>query len=141
MRKRKYRSQSDELIEEPLINLTSLIDVVFVVLITFMLIAPLLNKDRVTLASGGVPMPPLAANHTPILTIAIHADNSIWVQGKSVSSKQLEILLKEEKKQRPSAIPQIIPDANSHFATYQSIKSLLESVGFSEMEILLSPSK
>ena len=39
--------------EEPLINLTPLIDVVFVVLIMFIVIAPMLEVERVELASAG----------------------------------------------------------------------------------------
>jgi len=40
-------------IEEPVINITPLIDVVFVVLIMFILIAPLVDKEGVDLARGG----------------------------------------------------------------------------------------
>lgn len=52
--RRKFRSlPDDDSVEEPLINLTPLIDVVFVVLITFMLIAPVLDIDSVDLATSG----------------------------------------------------------------------------------------
>ena len=59
----KRHDPDDDLPEEPLINLTPLIDVVFVVLIAFMLIAPVLEIDKVDLAVSGTekkkkPRPP-----------------------------------------------------------------------------------
>ncbi|MBM3184115.1 MAG: hypothetical protein FJZ64_02270, partial [Chlamydiae bacterium] len=53
MRKRPLQLLEEEGNEEPLVNLTPLIDVVFVVLISFMLIAPILDIDSLTLAPSG----------------------------------------------------------------------------------------
>jgi biopolymer transport protein ExbD len=53
MRKKRVSSLfSNAESDEPLINLTPLIDVVFVVLIIFILIAPMLEIDRVKLATS-----------------------------------------------------------------------------------------
>ncbi len=137
MRKR-FRSPPDEdTAEEPLINLTPLIDVVFVVLISFMLIAPVLDIDSVDLAmSGGVEKKEVAP--TPI-SISVRADNTIWFQGKKVSLAELEPLLKQEKKRNPKAIPQVAHDRQAPFGTYQSLKNLLESIGFEQMDVILKP--
>ena len=51
MRKGRFSHRSDEL-EETDVNLTPLIDVVFVVLIMFIIVAPLLELERVHLARG-----------------------------------------------------------------------------------------
>lgn len=135
---RKFRSlPEDDSIDEPLINLTPLIDVVFVVLITFMLIAPVLDIDSVDLASsGGTEKKDL---QTGPIAIAVHADNSIWFQGAKVSLAQLEPLLKQEKKRHPQAIPQLIHDKQASFGTYQSLKNTLESIGFEQMDVILKP--
>lgn len=123
--------------EEPLINLTPLIDVVFVVLITFMLIAPILDADSIDLASsGGAEKKEMQSS--PI-SIHIHADNTLWYQGKKVSLPELEKLLKQEKKRHPHAIPQLVTDRQAPFGTYQSLKNSLESVGFEQMDVLLKP--
>jgi biopolymer transport protein ExbD len=137
MRKR-FRSLPEEAsVDEPLINLTPLIDVVFVVLITFMLVAPACDIDPVQLASsGGLEKKEL---QTGPISIAVHADNSIWFQGAKVNLAQLETLLKQEKKRHPKAIPQLIHDKQAPFGTYQALKNILESVGFEQMDVMLKP--
>lgn len=127
----------EEELEEPIVNLTPLIDVVFVVLIAFMLIAPVLNIDTIQLAEG---IPKKNSDLTQsTLTIRIQKDNSIWVQDKLVTLGNLTGLLKIEKQKNPTLIPTLIPDAASHFETYQKVKNSLESIGFEQLNILLKP--
>lgn len=137
MRRRFRPLPDDEAAEEPLINLTPLIDVVFVVLITFMLIAPVLDIDSVDLAtSGGTEKKEV---QTGPISIAVHADNTIWFQGNKVSLAQLESLLRQEKKKHPTAVPQVVHDKKAQFGTYQSVKNTLEVVGFTQMDVILKP--
>ena len=124
--------------DEPLINLTPLIDVVFVVLITFMLIAPILEIDSVDLASGS------SSNkketpETSQITISVHADNSIWHRGQKVTIAQLETQLREEKRRHPRATPQLVHDKKAQFGTYQTVKNALENAGFEHMDVILKP--
>ena len=138
--RRKFRYLPEESsLDEPLINLTPLIDVVFVVLITFMLIAPVLDIDSIDLALSG-PQKNSVPFETGPLSLSVHADNSIWFQGKKISLSQLEIRMKEEKKRTPKAIPQLIHDSSAHFGTYQSVKNALEGAGFEQMDVILKPS-
>jgi biopolymer transport protein ExbD len=136
--KRRRFFQEEESIEEPLVNLTPLIDVVFVVLISFMLIAPLLEIDQVDLAQGGTEKPKGAPEQSP-LAIFVHADNTIWMRGKRLSLPELEKNLLQEKKKHPLQTPQVIHDKNASFGTYQSIKSSLEKCGFEQMDVVLKP--
>jgi len=138
MRRRPPPSNEADLIEEPLVNLTPLIDVVFVVLIAFMLIAPVLDIDLVQLAVGGATEKKEAA-FSPI-AISIRADNSIWLQGKQVTLAALEKILMEEKKRYPDRTPQLLPDKQASFGTYQAVKNLLEAAGFEQMDVVLRPS-
>ena len=126
--------------DEPLINLTPLIDVVFIVLISFMLIAPVLDIDSITLAPSG----PASKKESPSiqnspLAISIRSDNSIWFQGAKMTLSQLEQSLRQEKKRHPHAIPQLIHDKQAAFGTYQSLKNMLESAGFAQMDVILKP--
>lgn len=121
--------------EEPAINLTPLIDVVFVLLITFMLLAPILNTDHIELATHGETNKS-QAKASPI-TITIRSDNTVWFQGNSLDLKSLEIALKTEKKMHPSICPQLITDKNSRFGIYQDVKNVVENCGFEQMDILL----
>ena len=137
MRQRPRFCNEDDSLEEPLINLTPLIDVVFVVLIAFMLIAPVLDLDSVDLAqSGGVEKKEL---QTGSISIAVHADNSIWMQGERLTLVQLEKRLRVERQRHPSAIPQVMHDRQAQFGTYQTLKNMLESIGFEQMDVVLKP--
>ena len=125
--------------EEPALNLTPLIDVVFVVLILFILVAPMLEVDKVDLASAAVKQTKQQAPEPSPLTIHVHADNSIWIRSKKVSLEQLLPLLKQEKNARPSQMPQLFHDKKAQFGTYQVVKNAVEMAGFEELDVILQP--
>ena len=128
--------------EEPTVNLTPLIDVVFVILIMFIVIAPLLELDRVELADA-----PIATLHdggasvqeTSPIAIHVHQDNTIWFNHQPVLVKDLVALLKQAKVQYPQVRPQIFHDRKAQFGTYQSVKNAAEEAGFSHIDIILKP--
>lgn len=127
--------------EEPTVNLTPLIDVVFVILIMFIVIAPLLELDRVELAEGPSSMlsSPSSVQESSPITIHVHSDNTIWFGTNAVTASDLVILLKEAKEKFPQARPQIFHDKKAHFGTYQSVKNAAEAAGFSQIDIILKP--
>lgn len=140
MRKRHLPILEEDPQDEPLVNLTPLIDVVFVVLISFMLIAPVLDIDSIALApSGPASKKETCSIQNNPLSISIRADNSIWFQGQKVNLESLEKQVLLEKTKRPNELPQVIPDAHSHFETYCQVKNILESCGFEQMDIILRP--
>lgn len=129
-------------IEEPTINLTPLIDVVFVILIMFIVIAPLLEMDRVELADASAS--PLQNNtsvqETSPISIHVHKDNTIWFQNQKLSSAQLIEALRKARRQYPKARPQLFHDRSATFGTYQTIKNATEAAGFEELDVILKPS-
>jgi len=139
MRKRFRPLLEEESVDEPLINLTPLIDVVFVVLITFMLIAPVLDIDPVDLALGSPAKKETSNFQASPISIAVHADNSIWIQQTRLTMAQLETKLRQEKKKYPRAVPQVVHDSKASFGTYQTIKNALEAAGFEQMDVILKP--
>jgi biopolymer transport protein ExbD len=128
-------------IEEPHVNLTPLIDVVFVLLIGFIVIAPLLQIDQVELAeaSSSVSEHNRAAQTSSPIAIHVHQDNSIWWDKSAVTVAQLFQLLKEAKNQYPSAVPQLFHDKQGFFGTYQDVKNALEAAGFERVDVILQP--
>lgn len=127
---------------EPVINITPLIDVVFVLLISFIVIAPLLELDRLELASGGG-----LASHIPVhfedagpIQIHVLRDNSILLNGKKIVLEALPQGLDEVKKLYPEARPQLFHDKKAYFGTYQEVKNILEALGYKELDIVLLPS-
>jgi biopolymer transport protein ExbD len=127
--------------EEPTVNLTPLIDVVFVILIMFIIIAPLLELDRVELAEA----PPAALASAPSvqetspITIHVHQDNTIWLNDRAIVPADLVMLLSEAKAKFPQAHPQVFHDKKAHFGTYQAVKNAAESAGFTHIDIILKP--
>lgn len=127
--------------EEPAVNLTPLIDVVFVILIMFILVAPLLELDRVRLADapkqGGVQAVSVQEN-SPIV-IHVHRDNQVTLNHEPVALGQLQERLGEAKRMYPQAHPQLFHDQQGHFGVYQTVKNAAEAAGFEQMDVVLKP--
>lgn len=132
----RYRRRSID--EEPLINLTPLIDVVFVVLIVFILVAPMINVDPISLA------PKTQAQSTTIdekrqLVLRLHADGTLAIGKKIIPESKRDKALAELL--RPDKKAMLLCDKRVTFGTYQAVKDALESAGFEELEIAVSPKK
>lgn len=127
-------------IEEPLINLTPLIDVVFVILIMFILIAPLIEFDEIELAQASAKsQEKLHPQQTSPIVIQVKQDNAIILNNKKISFKDLAPSLIKLKKTYPSATPQIFHDKKAYFGTYQVVKNAVEDAGFEKMDLVLNP--
>lgn len=128
-------------IEEPAVNLTPLIDVVFVILITFIVVAPLLELDRVELATTAYAPEnkSISVQEASPIAIYVRQDNVVMVEGRPISFPQLVEYLKGARSRHPSAKPQLFHDKKAHFGTYQAIKNAAEAAGFQQMDIILQP--
>lgn len=127
-------------VDEPIINLTPLIDVVFVILIMFILIAPLLELDRIELAKPSAVQEVGKVNEASPIAIHVLRDNTIWLNGRDVGLVLLAEELKTLKVRFPAVRPQLFHDKNAYFGTYQSVKNALEEAGFEQLDLILKPS-
>jgi len=125
--------------EEPVINITPLIDVVFVILIAFIIIAPLLQKEDVELAKAGHVATQVVAAAPTDLQIRVSRNDSIFIQGKEIPKEKISSILKTLRSRFPGKSPQVFFDKKSSFGTYHFLKDVLETSGFQEMEVVLSP--
>jgi biopolymer transport protein ExbD len=125
--------------EESLLNLTPLIDVVFVVLIIFILIAPMLETDKVELATGPKEAKESISPETSSIALYVKDDNSIWIHKKKVTPEELFTILLQEKQKYPNKTPQLFHDKKAQFGTYQTVKNTLEMAGFKELDLILQP--
>ena len=125
--------------EEEEINLTPLIDVVFVVLIMFILLAPLVEIDRIHLAPAGEEKKADMTSFQENSAIKIHVyeDNTIWLNGVMVSVEELSQALMRLPQKHLS--PQVFHDRNAYFGTYQSVKNAIEAAGFESIDVILKP--
>lgn len=127
-------------LEDPMINLTPLIDVVFVVLIIFILIAPLLEVDKIELASSSQTTTTSVSNKSEV-AIYVRSDNTIWFRDHSVTLAALKKELEIAHAQFPQATPHLYHDKTAHFGTYQAVKGAVEGAGFSQMDVVLTSGK
>lgn len=138
--KRLRSSPRDYSFADAEINLTPLIDVVFVVLIIFIIIAPMLETDRVELADATPAGPQSLSPEQSPVAIYVKHDNTIWYGGQCVNVNQLTERLKAVRKAATSDIPQLFQDKRANFGTYQSVKNAVEAAGYTQMDIILKPS-
>lgn len=138
MRKRANLTSSQE---EALLNLTPLIDVIFVILVMFMLVAPMLNLDEIDLANAQTTsgLSSTQADKNPI-RIQVKQDNSIVLNERKITLQELHDALPKLKALHPSACPIVFHDKRAQFGTYQSLKNEIEGAGFEQMQIVLKPS-
>ncbi len=139
MKNKQLFSQISSSSEENLINLTPLIDVVFVVLISFILIAPLTQIDEIQLASGGDTQKKMQAMDHGDIVINVNKVNEIFLNGKETQIDFLKSDLLSLKKTLPKAIPTLQQDKQACFGTYQNIKNIVESCGFEQLDVILAP--
>lgn len=124
--------------DEGSINLTPLIDVVFIVLIAFILIAPMLEIDLVNLADGKSEGNTFTTNTN--IQIVVNENNSVLINNKEVFLSQIESVLSMYRNKYPEDILQIFHDRKASFGTYQAIKNAAENSGFEEIQVILKPS-
>ncbi len=140
---RFYRGNRDQTpdADGELLNLTPLIDVVFVVLIMFIIIAPLLELDRIHLSNGATvkTKETLPVKDQALITIHVYSDNTIFLNNLQVTQKELIVRLKELKQAHPFHIPQLFHDKTAYFGTYQIVKNAVESSGFEQLDVVLKP--
>ena len=134
MRYRAFPQEPD--LDEGGLNLTPLIDVVFVVLIMFIIMAPLVEIDRISLASGKPLKKSTPMQEMPI-TVHVRGDNTLYVNHRLVSLTELSSILVKLHEAHPTQTPQIYHDKNATFGTYQQVKTTLEAAGFEQMDVIL----
>jgi biopolymer transport protein ExbD len=135
-RKKRFSGDGHAHLDEALINLTPLIDVVFVVLIAFILIAPLLEVDHVSLAQSTITSEKDLPHDLPI-AVYVKEDNSLWINHKCVTEDELVQVLKKKKEEMPEVIPQLFHDQKASFGTYQKVKNCIEMAGFLQMDVIV----
>ena len=125
--------------EEALVNLTPLIDVVFVVLIMFILVAPMIELDNVQLAPGKEGNELSSLSTSKNLIIHVKEDNTIWVNARQIPLDRLQYFLSEMRVRQGLEEIQLFHDYRAHFGTYQSIKNSAELAGFRNLDVILKP--
>lgn len=131
------RTRFEENEEDPSVNLTPLIDIVFVILMAFMVAMPLIHLDSIALAPGSSQLPALDQQDSHIV-IKVFADSSIALNDQKLPIKDLETHLRPLCRQHPNTIPLLLQDGETPFKLYQEVKTRIEAAGFHQLHIALS---
>ena len=119
------------------INVTPLVDVMLVLLIIFMVTAPLLTQGvNVDLPDANAPA--MQQNVEP-LVVSIKANGKIFIQKKSILIKQLAPRIEAIRKQKPGLPVFIRGDAKTPYGKVAEVMSLLESAGIKKVGLVTEP--
>ena len=136
MRRRFF---DDWMEEQELINLTPLIDVLFTVLVLFIVISPFLDIESIQLGQKGSEA--VGQRNKRKIRIFVQKNEQIKINDTPVTMKQLPVVLQELKKTFHEETVELYQDKNSPFGTYLNIKHALEQAGFDEMDLVVQPER
>jgi len=119
------------------INVTPLVDVMLVLLIIFMVTAPLLTQGvNVNLPEADAPS--LQQNVEP-LVITIRANGKIYMQKHSINIKQLAPRIQAMRKAKPNLPVFIRGDAKTPYGRVAAVMGRLESAGIKKVGLVTEP--
>ncbi|MFQ5581737.1 MAG: protein TolR [Mariprofundaceae bacterium] len=119
------------------INVTPLVDVMLVLLIIFMVTAPLLTQG-VNVDLPDTEAPPMQQNVEP-LVITIQADGKVFMQKHTIDLKQLAPRIKAMRQQKPKLPVFIRGDAKTPYQYIAEVMSLLEQAGIQKIGLVTEP--
>ncbi len=119
------------------INVTPLVDVMLVLLIIFMVTAPLLTQG-VNVDLPEADSPSLQQNIEP-LVITIRANGKIYMQKHSVDIKQLAPRILAMRKAKTNLPVFIRGDAKTPYGRVAEVMGLLESAGIKKVGLVTEP--
>ncbi|MDQ6982725.1 MAG: protein TolR [Mariprofundus sp.] len=119
------------------INVTPLVDVMLVLLIIFMVTAPLLTQGvNVDLPEADAPS--LQQNIEP-LVITIRANGNIYIQKHDIDIKQLAPRIQAMRKAKSDLPIFIRGDAKTPYGRVAEVMALLESSGIKKVGLVTEP--
>ncbi|GAV21101.1 biopolymer transport protein TolR [Mariprofundus micogutta] len=119
------------------INVTPLVDVMLVLLIIFMVTAPLLTQG-VNVDLPDADAPAMQQNLEP-LVVSIKANGQLYIQKKNISIKQLAPRIEAIRKEKPGLPVFIRGDAKTPYGKVAEVMSLLETAGIKKVGLVTEP--
>ncbi|MGV8941922.1 MAG: ExbD/TolR family protein [Lysobacter sp.] len=112
------------------INVTPLVDVMLVLLIIFMITAPLMShKIQVALPEANLDKKDDMAPEVPPITIAIEADGSVFWNDEPVTEALMESRLSVEAQKTPQPQINIRGDKTTKYRTVKDVVQIAQSQG------------
>ncbi len=119
------------------INVTPLVDVMLVLLIVFMVTAPLLTQG-VNVDLPDADAPPMQQNIEP-LVVSVRADGRLFMQKHPVSLEQLAPRIQAIRKGKPDLPVFVRGDAKTPYERIAQVMSALERAGVRKVGLVTEP--
>lgn len=130
-------SQSQEPMGE--INVTPLVDVMLVLLIIFMVTAPLLTQG-VNIDLPDANAPAMQQNVEPVV-VTVRKDGTVFIQDHTIERVQLAARITAMRKANPKLPVFIRGDAKTPYEDIAQIMSLLEQAGIRQVGLVTEPAR
>jgi biopolymer transport protein ExbD len=127
--------ESDAVLSE--INITPLVDVMLVLLVAFIITAPLLNNAvHVNLPKTAITAPP---TDKKAVTLSIDAQKKLFIDKREIAPEALEPELKKLLSDNPQLALSLQADDVVSYGIVAKTMAVIERVGVSKLSVLTSP--
>ena len=121
------------------INVTPMVDVMLVLLVIFMVTAPLLTAG-VPVELPSTDAKPLKGDDQP-LSVSVKADGTIWLQETQVQIDELAPRLKAISSAKPDTRIFVRGDAGINYGRVMEVMGTLSAAGFTKVALVTQPAK
>jgi biopolymer transport protein ExbD len=123
---------AEELVSD--INVTPLVDVMLVLLVVFIVTAPLLtNAVKVQLPQTAITAP---LEQKPAITLSVDARGRIYVDKSEVALSSLEPELKRRRAREPEIAVHLSADESSNYGLVAKVMSSVARAGIAKLSVL-----
>ena len=124
------------------INVVPYVDVMLVLLVIFMVTAPLVNPGLVELPSvGKSSQPPVAP-----MEVSIRSDESLWLRDRSVAADEVRVdrnrllqAIRQKQQKNPDQAVVISADKNVRYEAVLNVMDMLQQNQVSKVGLLAKP--
>ena len=128
-------SEDDDVVSE--INITPLVDVMLVLLIVFIVTAPLLtNAVKVNLPKAA---PTQSIDQNKAITLSVKPNGDIFLDQDLVTLENFEHVLTQRKQTQPDLALNLNADEKVPYGTVAKILANIERVGINKLSIVTVP--
>jgi len=125
-------SEGDDVLSE--INVTPLVDVMLVLLVAFIVTAPLLNNAiHVNLPKTAATKPP--EQKKPV-TISVNAEGKVYIDKQAVELALLEPELKSRQTANPDLVYHLSSDESVKYGAVAKVMAAIERAGITKLAVL-----
>jgi biopolymer transport protein ExbD len=123
--------------EEPEINITPMLDIVFIMLIFFIVTTTFVRETGVTVDKPEA----LTAEPRPQgnVLIGVDSDNGIWMNGSEIELSDVRTLVQRARAENPEGSVILISDKGARTGTLVDVMDQVQAAGVSRMSISAEP--